>query len=431
VTPPSPVVPDAPAPPPAALDGFAAMRVPNFRRYVAALFILTLGVQVQGTVVGWQVYALTGDPLALGIVGLAEAIPAISLSLVAGHVADRRDRRRVALAALLVLVGCSAALWALAVPGDGGAAAVAPGARVRLIYAVIALSGVARAFLQPSRQALSAELVPRVLFRNSISWRTASWQLAAVLGPALGGGLYALGGATLAYAVDLVLMLGAVGFLVAVRHRSPPRPPSAQPLLGSLTGGLRYVFGDPILLSALTLDLFSVLFGGAVALLPIFAGEILHTGPVGLGVLRGAPAVGAVVSGILLTRWPPFAHTGRNLLLAVVGFGVCTIGFGLSRSFPLSVALLALAGASDMVSVVIRSLMLQARTPEALLGRVASVNQIFIGSSNEIGAFESGVTARWWGAVTAVVVGGVATLGVVAVVAWRVPALRRLRQVGA
>jgi MFS family permease len=395
------------------------------------LFILTLGVQVQGTVVGWQIYDLTRDPFALGVVGLAEAIPAISLSLVAGHVADRRDRRRVALAALSVLVACSVALWVLARPSlaVGGGAPLAAAPRVRLIYAVIALSGVARAFLQPSRQALSAELVPRALFRNSISWRTASWQLAAVLGPALGGGLYALGGTRLAYAVDTLLMAVAVGFLAAVRHRSPPRPPAAEPLLASLTGGVRYVFRDPVLLSALTLDLFSVLFGGAVALLPIFAGEILQVGPVGLGILRAAPAVGAVTSGVLLTRWPPFAHTGRNLLLAVVGFGVCTIGFGLSRSFPLSVALLVLAGASDMVSVVIRSLMLQLRTPEALLGRVASVNQIFIGSSNEIGAFESGVTARWWGAVTAVVVGGVATLAVVGVVAWRVPALRRLRQV--
>jgi MFS family permease len=415
----------------AALDGLAAMRVPNFRKYILALFILTLGVQVQGTVVGWQIYDLTRDPFALGVVGLAEAIPAISLSLVAGHVADRRDRRRVALAALSVLVACSVALWVLARPAlaVGGGAPLAAAPRVRLIYAVIALSGVARAFLQPSRQALSAELVPRALFRNSISWRTASWQLAAVLGPALGGGLYALGGTRLAYAVDTLLMAVAVGFLAAVRHRSPPRPPAAEPLLASLTGGVRYVFRDPVLLSALTLDLFSVLFGGAVALLPIFAGEILQVGPVGLGILRAAPAVGAVTSGVLLTRWPPFAHTGRNLLLAVVGFGVCTIGFGLSRSFRLSVALLVLAGASDMVSVVIRSLMLQLRTPEALLGRVASVNQIFIGSSNEIGAFESGVTARWWGAVTAVVVGGVATLAVVGVVAWRVPALRRLRQV--
>ena len=409
-------------------DTYAALRIPNFRRYLLALFTLTLGIQIQGTVVGWQIYDLTHDPLALGIVGLAEALPAISMSLFAGHVADSHDRRRIALVALSVLVLCSLGLWWLAHPAPIGDLALAAPARVRAIYAVIVLSGLARAFLQPARQALSAELVPRTLYSNAITWRTGSWQLAAVLGPALGGGLYALGGTTLGYAVDAVLMTFAVGALFSVRHRSPVRDVSDEPILSSITGGLRFVLGEPLLLSALTLDLFSVLFGGAIALLPVFAAEILHTGPSGLGLLRAAPAVGAVITSVALTRWPPFAHTGRNLLIAVTGFGACTILFGLSRSLWLSLGALALAGAFDMVSVVIRSLMLQIRTPEALLGRVSSVNQIFIGSSNEIGAFESGLTARWWGAVTAVVVGGIATLVVVATVAWRVPSLRRLKQ---
>jgi MFS family permease len=409
-------------------DPYAALRIPNFRRYVLALFMLTLGIQIQGTVVGWQIYDLTRDPLALGIVGLAEALPAISMSLFAGHVADSHDRRRIALAALAVLVLCSVGLWWLAHPAPIGDLALAAPARVRAIYAVIVLSGLARAFLQPARQALSAELVPRTLYSNAITWRTGSWQLAAVLGPALGGGLYALGGTTLGYAVDAVLMTCAVGALFSVRHRSPVRDVTDEPMLRSITGGLRFVLGEPLLLSALTLDLFSVLFGGAIALLPVFAAEILHTGPSGLGLLRAAPAVGAVITSVALTRWPPFAHTGRNLLIAVTGFGACTILFGLSRSLWLSCGALALAGAFDMVSVVIRSLMLQIRTPEALLGRVSAVNQIFIGSSNEIGAFESGLTARWWGAVTAVVVGGIATLVVVATVAWRVPSLRRLKQ---
>jgi MFS family permease len=409
-------------------DTYAALRIPNFRRYLLALFTLTLGIQIQGTIVGWQIYDLTHDPLALGIVGLAEALPAISMSLFAGHVADSHDRRRIALIALSVLVLCSMGLWGLAHPAPIGDLALAAPARVRAIYAVIVLSGLARAFLQPARQALSAELVPRTLYSNAITWRTGSWQLAAVLGPALGGGLYALGGTTLGYAVDAVLMTFAVGALFSVRHRSPVRDVSDEPILSSITGGLRFVLGEPLLLSALTLDLFSVLFGGAIALLPVFAAEILHTGPSGLGLLRAAPAVGAVITSVALTRWPPFAHTGRNLLIAVTGFGACTILFGLSRSLWLSLGALALAGAFDMVSVVIRSLMLQIRTPEALLGRVSSVNQIFIGSSNEIGAFESGLTARWWGAVTAVVVGGIATLVVVATVAWRVPSLRRLKQ---
>jgi MFS family permease len=412
-------------------DTFAALRVPNFGRYIAALFTLTLGIQIQGTVVGWQIYDLTRDPLALGFIGLAEALPAISMSLFAGHVADTHDRKRIAVLALSVLVACSVALWWLASPAPLGVDAMPGRRRVQAIYGVIMVSGFARAFLQPARQALSAELVPRALYSNAITWRSGSWQLAAVLGPALGGGLYALGGITLAYAVDAALMLAAVFVLWSVRHRSPVRERTTEPAGQAILGGLRFVLGDSLLLSALALDLFSVLFGGAVALLPIFAGEILKTGPTGLGLLRAAPSLGAVLTGIALTRWPPFAHTGRNLLIAVSGFGLCTIGFGLSRSVGLSLALLALGGAFDMVSVVIRSLMLQMRTPEALLGRVSGVNQIFIGSSNEIGAFESGLTARWWGAVTAVVVGGVATLGVVATVAWRVPALRRLRELKA
>ncbi len=412
-------------------DSYAALRIPNFRRYILALFTLTLGIQIQGTIVGWQVYDLTRDPLALGLVGLAEALPAISMALFAGHVADTHDRRRIALMALMVLVGCSLALWWLAGPRPFGDQPVQSATRVRGIYAIIVVSGLARAFLQPARQALSAELVPRSLYSNAITWRSGSWQMAAVLGPALGGALYALGGITLSYAVDALLMVVAVLWLASVRHTSPPREVSHEPIRSSILGGLRFVFGDPLLLSALTLDLFSVLFGGAIALLPIFAGEILQAGPTALGLLRAAPAVGAVVSSVLLARWPPFANTGRNLLLAVAGFGVFTIGFGLSRSLPLSLACLVLAGASDMVSVVIRSLMLQMRTPETLLGRVSSVNQIFIGSSNEIGAFESGITARWWGAVGAVLFGGVATLGVVAVVAWQVPSLRRLKQLTA
>jgi MFS family permease len=406
----------------------SAIDVPNFRKYIIALFTLTLGIQIQGTVVGWQIYDLTHDALALGLVGLAEALPAISMSLFAGHVADTHDRRRVALVSLLVLVACALALWVLANSAVAEERLVAA-SRVHAIYAVIVVSGIARAFLQPARQALSAELVPRQLFANSITWRTGSWQMAAVLGPALGGLLYAVGGSTLAYAVDAAFVGAAVAVLATVRHRSPVRIDVGESTGTSITGGLRFVFAEPILLSALTLDLFSVLFGGATALLPVFAAEILGAGPKALGILRAAPAVGALMASLALARWSPFARTGRNLLLAVTGFGACAIGFGLSTSLPLSIALLALGGAFDTVSVVIRGLMLQARTPEALLGRVSAVNQIFTGSSNEIGAFESGLTARWWGAVTSVVVGGCATLAVVATVAWRVPTLRALRQV--
>lgn len=417
----------SPGAPQGGADTYAAIRIPNFRRYILALFTLTLAVQIQGTVVGWQIYDLTRDPLALGLIGLAEAVPAISLSLYAGHVADSHDRRRIALRAMAVLVACSAALWTLAGPAPLGAA-IPPTARVRAIYGVIIVSGFARAFLQPARQALSAELVPRSLYSNAVTWRSGTWQLAAVLGPAAGGLLYALGGTRAGYAMDTMLMTLATVLMVRVRHVSPVRVPSAESIGRSLTSGLRFVAGEPLLLSALLLDLFSVLFGGATALLPVFAAEILHVGPGGLGALRAAPAIGAVCTSIALTRWPPFSHTGRNLLVAVSGFGLCMIAFALSRSFALSMAILVASGAFDMVSVVIRSLMLQARTPEHLLGRVSAVNQIFIGSSNEIGAFESGVAARLLGTVTSVVLGGIATLGVVAVVAWRVPSLRRLRE---
>lgn len=406
-------------------DPYAALRLPRFARYIVTLFTLTLGIQIQGTVVGWQIYDLTKDPLALGMIGLAEALPAISLALFAGHVADRRDRRRVALAALWLLVGCSVALWVLAGARPLGAEMLTR-ARVTAIYGVIVVSGVARAFLQPARQALSAELVPRELFANAITWRSGSWQLASVIGPALGGLLYAVGGSRLAYGVDSALMVAATMLLVSISHRSPERGEAKEGVFASVAGGVRFVAREPVLLGALTLDLFSVFFGGAVALLPIFAAEILHVGPTGLGILRAAPAIGAVTTSILLARRRDWDNTGKILLAAVAGFGLCMLGFGLSTSFWLSVGLLIASGMCDMVSVVIRSTLLQSRTPEGLLGRVSSVNQIFIGSSNEIGMFESGVTARWWGPVGSVVVGGLATLGVVGAIAWFVPSLRRL-----
>lgn len=410
---------------PATRDPYAALRHPKFTRYIACLFAFTLGIQIQGTVVGWQMYDLTKDPLALGLIGLAEALPALSTALYAGHVADLHDRRRISLIALSVLVGCSLALWVLAGPQPLGLA-VATAGRVRAIYGVIIVSGVARAFLQPARQALSAELVPRTLFKNAITWRSGTWQLAAVLGPALGGLLYALGGTLLAYAVDATLMLTGVGLMFSIRHTSPARTVTRERLLDSLTGGVRFVSREPVILGALTLDLFSVFFGGAVALLPIFAAEILHAGPTGLGILRAAPAAGAVCMSLVLARHHDFDRTGHVLLWSVAGFGACMVGFGLSTTFWLSLVLLFASGLLDMISVVIRSTLLQSRTPEALLGRVSSVNQLFVGSSNEIGMFESGLTARWWGTAPSVVIGGLATLGVVGATAWFVPTLRTL-----
>ena len=410
-------VPETPA------DPYASLRLPNFRLYVIGLFAFTMALQIQGTVVGWQIYELTHDKLALGLIGLAEAVPFIGASLYAGHVADRHDRRRVALASLAVMLLCAVALLVLPLWLRS-----APGQVVRLIYVVVAISGLSRSFLGPARQALAAELVPRPLYGNAITWRSGSWQLASVVGPAIGGVLYAAGGTTLTYAVDAVLMIAGVGALVAINHASTIKREHTEAIMQSLATGIRFVFNEPIVLGALSLDLFSVLFGGATALLPVYAAEILHVGASGLGLLRAAPAIGAVLMSAVIAWMPPFRRTGRTLFIAVAAFGLCIIVFGLSTSMALSVAALVLSGVADMVSVFIRSSLLQHRTPTHMLGRVSSVNSIFVGSSNEIGAFESGVTAKMFGTVPSVVFGGIATLIVVAVTAWRLPALRKLER---
>lgn len=412
---------------PGAHDPYAALRFPAFRRFVASVITLTVATQIQAVVVGWQIYAVTKDPLSLGLVGLAEALPFITIALFAGHVADRVDRRRVVALATVAMLGCAAALLAFTlIPGS------LAGRRVWPIYGVILASGIARSFLQPARQALGAEQVPRELYPNAVAWRSSIWQFAAVVGPALGGLLYGFGGPALAYGVDLALVVIALAALTTLKR--PTLPPDAAPsaamneisIAESLGVGIRFVRSQPVLLGALTLDLFSVFFGGATALLPVFAADILHVGPEGLGVLRAAPSVGAVLMSLVLAHRPPIRRSGVTLLLNVALFGLAMIGFGLSRHFLLSTVLLAVGGAVDMVSVVIRSTLLQVSTPRSLFGRVSSVNQIFIGSSNEIGAFESGVAARLLGTVPSVVFGGLATLLVVGVTAWRVPELRRL-----
>jgi MFS family permease len=403
-------------------DPYAPLRFGAFRWFIVGLLPATLAQQIQAVVVGWQIYALTHDPLALGLIGLSEALPFISVALFAGHVADRIDRRQVALASLSVMLGCAATLFLLSFR-------LARGAPVWPVYLVVAVGGVARSFLTPSRNALAAELVPRELYARAAAWRTAAWQLAAVVGPAIGGLLYAFGSARLAYGVGTSLFLIGVGCLAQVRRVIEPVVIDATSVWESLSLGVRFVLHQPVLLGAMTLDLFSVLFGGAVALLPIFADRILHVGPQGLGVMQAAPAAGAVTMSLVLTHRPPMQRAGRSLFIAVAGFGLAIIGFALSRSFVLSVALLAASGMLDMVSVVIRSTLLQVFTPPQLLGRVSSVNSIFIGSSNEIGAFESGVAAKLMGTIPAVLFGGTMTLLVVAATAWRNPQLRRLREI--
>jgi MFS family permease len=332
------------------------------------------------------------------------------------------------MASLAVLVFCSASLLLLSL-----GMSFRPGAGVHRsiwgFYGVIFLSGIARSFLQPARQALGAELVPRHLYPNAVAWRSSTWQTGAVAGPALGGLLYGFTSPSFAYGVDVTLMIIALIAFATIEYVPRGTREIATSMSESLRTGIRFVFAEPVLLGAMTLDLFSVLLGGAEALLPVFADQILRVGPQGLGILRAAPAAGAMIMSIYLAHRRPFQRAGRTLLLAVGLFAACIIGFGLSRSFVLSLVLLAISGMADNVSVVIRSTLLQVVTPEHLLGRVSSVNAIFIGSSNELGAFESGVAAKLLGTVTSVILGGVASMSVVGIVAMKIPTLRRLKDI--
>ena len=420
MTDPSPAV----AIPPERHDAYVALRHREFRWYIFSTFTMTLGSQLQAVVVGWQVYTITHDPLSLGLMGLAEALPFIAVALPAGYVADRFNRRWVSVFALLVLALCSVALLAFS---------SRTGWLVRYgvwpIYAVIFTSGIARSLLQPARQALGAELVPRSELENAIAWRSSTWQTAAVVGPAIGGLLYGFSGAVASYTVDVALMvLGLLG-MVMMQYHPGVRSIGRTSMVVDLLSGLKFVWCQPVILGALSLDLFSVFLGGAEALLPVFASEILHVGPQGLGILRAAPAVGAVAMGVFLAHRPPIERAGRTLLIAVATFALAIIGFGVSTSFWLSLVLLGVSGMADSISVVIRSTLLQLLTPSDMLGRVSAVNSVFIGSSNELGAFESGVAARVLGTVPAVLAGGVAALVVVGLTSRLVPALRRLKRI--
>lgn len=405
-------------------DPYAALRVKAYRRFIVSLLTMTISTQIQGVVVAWQIYDITHDPLSLGLMGLVEALPYVGLALYAGHVADRFNRHRVAVCALAVLFACSVAFLVFnLIPGFLHAHGALP------FYAVIFVSGVARSFAQPSRQALGAELIDRSLYANAVAWRSSTWQFAAVVGPALGGLIYGFASPRVAYVADAAMMAFATIVFATIRYRRRPPVQRDETIGESLRSGVHFVFRESVLLSALTLDLFSVLLGGAEALLPVFADQILHVGPQGLGILRAAPAAGAVIASVYLAHRPPFRRAGRTLLFAVAAFALCIIGFGLSRSVLLSVGLLAISGMADNVSVLIRSTLLQSLTPSHLLGRVSSVNSIFVGSSNEIGAFESGVAAKLMGAVPSVLFGGAASLAVVGFIAWRVPRLRRLGRI--
>lgn len=405
-------------------DPYAALRLPDYRRYLVGHVISILGMQMQTVAVGWEVWERTHSKLNLAWVGLVQFLPMLVMVLPAGQLLDRFDRRRMIMLALTIVASASAALGIIS----------ATRGPVWAMYVCLFLTGVARAMLQPAKASYLPQIIPRAQFSNAVTWNMSAFQLSAVVGPAIGGGLIGL-----LHRADVVFLLdsvAAVTFVVLLtRMKSPPRVAESRAVtLRSLVAGLEFVFQNKIILAAMTLDMFAVLLGGAVALLPVFADkDILNVGPTGLGWLQAAPAVGAIVMAWIIAHRPPIQRAGWTLLWAVAGFGVATVVFGLSRSFPLSLAMLLLTGAFDNISVVVRHTLVQLQTPDEMRGRVSAVNTMFISASNELGGAESGYVAYLfdrpglpaWGPTVSVVAGGVGTLLVVGVTALLSGHLRR------
>jgi MFS family permease len=388
----------------------------DFRQYLASTFLATIAVMIQSVAVAWQVYDLAREPLALGYVGLVQFLPLALFALPAGALADRVDRR-VMLAATYLLQTVSSLLFV--------AMALAPPHNIWPFYAVLALFGSARAFAAPASQSLLPRLVTEEQFPRAVALTSSTRQTAAIVGPALGGAIYLLGPA-IAYATCVACFVAVAILVATLRVRGTPTPPATTTRLGHLTAGVVYIWRKPVILGAISLDLFAVLLGGAAALLPIYARDILQVGPIGLGLLRSAPALGAATLGLTLARRPLGAKVGINMFACVAGFGCATVVFGLSRNFALSLAALVILGATDMVSVYVRESLVQLATPDAMRGRVSAVNYLFVGASNELGEFESGVTAAWFGTVPSVVIGGLGTIAVVLLWMLMFPDLRKV-----
>lgn len=383
---------------------------------------MTLAIQIMSVSVGYFVYELTGDPLMLGFIGLAEAVPAIGIALYAGHLADKMNRRNILVACVATLLLCAVALLVIALyqynmPRNNLLAG---------IYLVMFCTGIARGFFSPTNFAFLPQLVPKELLPNAITWNSSTWTAASITGLGIAGLLYGFAGVTAAFGVMVGLCVVALGIVLSIAPRPIPPADFSETAIVRIREGLRFVANNQLIKSAIAMDLFAVLFGGAVALLPVFAKDILHVGPQGLGVLRAAMSVGAISTAFFLAHRPLHKGAGKIMLFCVLGFGLCMIGFGLSRMFWLSFFFLFLAGVFDEVSVFIRSSLVQFQTPDHMKGRVSSVNTIFITSSNEIGAFESGLAARLLGTVPSVVFGGIMTLLVVGITWWRAPKLRNL-----
>ena len=394
-------------------DPYAALRVRDYRMYCVGWVVSVLGRQIQEVAVGYEIYERTNSKLALAWIGLAQALPLLACMIPAGHLADRFDRRKI--------IMVTQAAWVLSALGLAALSHFS--GPVWAMYLMLALGAGAHATGWPARSSLLPQIVPPQVFNNAVTWNSSFFQVASMVGPAIGG-LILLKGAAPAYLIDAgcaAVFLGAIG-TVRVRAMERSREPAS---LQSLAAGVRFVWRTKIVLAAMTLDLFAVFFGGSIALLPVFRKDILNVGEIEFGWLKAAPAVGALLAAVLIAHLPPMKKAGRSMLWGVAGFGVATIVFGFSKSYWLSFAMLALTGALDNVSVVVRHTLVQALPPDSMRGRVAAVNGIFIGASNELGGLESGLTAAWWGPVASVVVGGVMTVVVVVAVAWLWPEVRR------
>ncbi len=398
-------------------DPYRALRYRSFSLFQLGLFLSSFGQQMAAVALGWELYSRTGSALVLGGVGLAQIIPVILLSLPAGHIVDRYSRKRVVLAAQ-----AATAIGSLALAG-----LLAANGALALIYGCLALLGCSQAFGGPATSAIVAQLLPVDAYESAMTWRSSTFQLSAVLGPAAGGFLVGLfRQAAWVFVLSALASIAFMLLLAGVRVTRQETYIKRGNTLRSLLDGVVFLRRTPEMLAAITLDMFAVLLGGATTLLPIYAKDILHAGPQGLGWLQAASSVGAVSMALAMAHRPQFTRAGRTLLLAVAAFGVATVAFGLSRSFALSIAMLFLLGAFDNISVVIRSTLVLVRTPDEMRGRVGAVNSLFIGTSNQLGGFESGLVAQLFGPVSAVVAGGIGTLVVVLCVAWKWPEMRNL-----
>jgi len=404
-------------------NSFHSFRYLDFRRFIFSKFMITVAQQVQFVVLSWQVYEITKDPLSLGLIGLAEAVPAVGLSLVGGLIADKRSRKKILLAVMASLVLCTAFLLYISMKYQ------APGALTTALpfYLVMFIVGCGRGFYSPAQFSLMTQLIPREAYANSSAWNSTFWHIAVVVGSSAGGLMLAYLGKPVTYAIVLGCIL--ISLFQLIRIHAPKFDPIAhtEPALESIRTGLRFVFQNKVILGALTLDLVAVLFGGATAMLPVFASDILQVGEKGFGILRAAPFAGAVIMALYMTKHPPLFNAGKKLIICVSGFAICMIAFALSKNFYLSAFILALSGAFDNVSVVIRSTIIQLFTPESMRGRVSSVSTMFISSSNEIGAFESGFAAKLLGLIPSVIFGGGVALASTALAAWKLPSLRNLQ----